>query len=119
MKVGNEERRMELSSKIFDMGTALINEGESKEDYMISNTGNIMMLISGLLYDSKDMVFFSELCDMFSAKKLLDNQMELGPLRPLSDMDEDELYRMMSNLNDEIDKDLGDEDSDDEDLDYE
>jgi len=116
MKVGNEERRMELSSKIFDMGTALINEGESKEDYMISNTGNIMMLISGLLYDSKDMVFFSELCDMFSAKKLLDNQMELGPL---SDMDEDELYRMMSNLNDEIDKDLGDEDSDDEDLDYE
>ena len=55
------------------------------------------------------MVFFSELCDMFSAKKVLDSQIELGPL---NDLDEDDLFRMITNLNNKINEDLDDEDTD-------
>ena len=111
MSKDNEQRHTELSDKIFDMSLALISEGEDKDDYIITNTGNIMMLISGLLHDPKDMVFFSELCDMFSAKKVLDNQIELGSL---DDLHEDDLFRMFSNLNNEINEDLDNEDLDNE-----
>jgi len=110
MGVKNEKRHMELSSKIFEMGVALSKEGESKEDYIIISAGNIMTLISGLLYDEEDMHLFGELCAMFSAKKLVDTKMELGPL---SDLNNDELHRMIKRLRDEIDdSEMGDSDDD-------
>ena len=109
MGVKNEKRHMELSSKIFEMGVALSKEGESKEDYIIISAGNIMTLISGLLYDEEDMHLFGELCAMFSAKKLVDSKMELGPL---SDLGEEELFRIMQRLRDDM-SDNNNEETDD------
>ncbi len=111
MNIKNEKRHLELSSKIFEMGAALVQEGDSKEDNLITSAGNIMILVSGLLYDQEDMYLFSELCNMFSAKKLVDSQMELGPL---SDLGEDELFRMIKGLRSELD-DMVDEDEDNDD----
>ena len=68
----NETRRLELSNKILQMGQALINEGSNNIDNSIIQGGTIMVLISGLLLNEQDMFIFSELCSMFSAKKILD-----------------------------------------------
>lgn len=110
MDKDNEKRHMELSAMIFEMGVALSKEGDDKDDYIISGAGNIMTLVSGLLYDEEDMVLFGELCAMFSAKKLMDSQAELGPL---GGMGEDELFRIITRLRNEI-KDDYDEDEDED-----
>jgi hypothetical protein len=106
-----EKRHDELSAKIFQMGEALMKEGEQKDDYIITNVGNFMILISGLIYDEKDVHLFSELCGMFSAKKLVETQAELGPLGRMS---EDELMRVINKLRDEISDSVDDDDSDDD-----
>lgn len=70
----NETRRLELSNKIKQMGDALIKEGIGDEDYTIAQSGSIMLLMSKLMVNDDDMFIFSELCAMFSAKKILDEQ---------------------------------------------
>lgn len=107
----NEKRHEELSAKIFKMGEALMKEGENKDDYVITNTGNFMILISGLMFDKDDIHLFGELCAMFSAKKLLDTQASLGPM---AHMGEDELFRMINKLRDEISREIDDEDDDED-----
>lgn len=68
----NERRRLELSSKLLQMGNSLIKEGQVAQDYTVTQSGTIMLLISGLLLSDEDMFLFSEICSMFSAKKILD-----------------------------------------------
>lgn len=68
----NEKRRLELSSKILEMGNSLIKEGQLYEDYTITQSGTMMILLSGLLLSDEDTFLFSEICSMFSAKKILD-----------------------------------------------
>jgi hypothetical protein len=68
----NEERRLELSGKILQMGNSLIKEGESSQDYNVTSSGTVMLLISGLLLSDEDMFLFNQFCSMFSAKKILD-----------------------------------------------
>jgi hypothetical protein len=68
----NEERRLELSGKLLQMGNSLIKEGQSVQDYSVTQSGTIMLLISSLLLSDEDMFLFSEFCSMFSAKKILD-----------------------------------------------
>lgn len=68
----NEGRRLELSGKLLQMGNSLINEGKSSGDYTVTQSGTIMLLMSGLLLSDEDMFLFSEICSMFSAKKILD-----------------------------------------------
>jgi hypothetical protein len=68
----NEERRFELSTKLLQMGNSLIKEGQASEDYTVTQSGTIMLLMSGLLLSDEDMFLFSEICSMFSAKKILD-----------------------------------------------
>lgn len=113
------ERHDELSQKIFKMGNALITEGTTKNDYIITNIGNFMVFISGLIYDKDDVHLFSELCAMFSAKKVLDSQNDT--IDKFTDMSEDEMLSMYEamrkdiiNLDDTEDDDF-DEDFDDED----
>ena len=66
------DRRLELSSKFLEMGQALIKEGKDKKDYSITQSGSFIILIAGLILEENDIVEFSNLCSMFSAKKLLD-----------------------------------------------
>ena len=68
----NENRRLELSGKLMQMGHSLIEEGNSLADYTVTQSGTIMILISSLLLSDEDMFMFSEICSMFSAKKILD-----------------------------------------------
>jgi len=65
------ERRLELSSKFLEMGQALIKEGKEKKDYCITQSGSFIILMAGLILEENDVVEFSNLCSMFSAKKLL------------------------------------------------
>lgn len=74
MKEKNKlERRLELSSKFLKMGQSLIEEGGKINDYSIAQSGSIMILLAGLMFDEDDMFLFSELCSMFSSKKILEN----------------------------------------------
>ena len=70
------ERRLELSSKFLEMGQALIKEGKDKKDYSITQSGSFIILMAGLILEENDIYEFSNLCSMFSAKKLLDGMEE-------------------------------------------
>lgn len=107
----NEKRHFELSEKFFKMGEALIKEGEGKNDFIISSTGNFMVLISGVILEEDDVKLFGELCSMFSAKKLIETQSKLGPL---ANMDEDELIRIIDKLRKNISDDLNESEGDNE-----
>lgn len=113
MKVN--KRHDELSEKFFKMGQALIKEGESKDDMIISSTGNFMVLISGLIFDEKDVILFGELCAMFSAKKVLEAEQSTDRFKA---MDEDEIIKLFDAMKRDInDFDLDDfEDENEEDL---
>ena len=69
----NEDRHLDLSAKFVEMGQALMLEGKEKKDYTIAQSGTALVLIGGLMYDEKDMNLFSEMCSMFSAKKIVEN----------------------------------------------
>jgi len=68
-------RYKELSEKLYNLGVALGNEGEKKEDFIIGTTGNLLVFIAGLLYDEDDLFFVSEMLTMFSAKKILQSEL--------------------------------------------
>jgi hypothetical protein len=119
-----DERHDDLSQKIFKMGHALSKEGINKDDYVITSVGNFMILISGLIYDEKDINLFSELCAMFSAKKVMEAK-DSQVFNDLRDMDEDEIIKMYEKMKEDMtnptENDLGfdlndTEDEDDEDL---
>ena len=88
----NLERYDELSLKLLKIGEALIMEGEEKHDFNILSTGNFIIFISSLIYDDMDIKFFSDLCGMMAAKKMLDenNLMDL-----ISDLSYNELQELI------------------------
>lgn len=73
MKKNKSDRHFELATKLIQMGQALEKEGDEKNDYIISQLGTNLFFMAGLLMDEHDMYFFSELCNMFSAKKIIEN----------------------------------------------
>ena len=77
MKNKKLKRRLELSAKFLEMGQALMREGSESNYYCISQSGNFMILIGGLVMAEEDVYEFGQLCSMFSAKKLLD-ELQLG-----------------------------------------
>lgn len=108
------ERHEELSDKIFDMGYALHEEGGKKNDYIISSTGDIMILISGIMHSKEDIKLFSELCSMFSAKKILEAKLDISDIAPKSEEEIEEMLRKLKSQRDFRDED--DEDDEDDDL---
>jgi hypothetical protein len=81
----NTDRRLDLSAKFMQMGQSLILEGRENNDISISQIGTILVFISGILLgDDEDIFKFSDLCSMFSARKILDGIEEEGsPLKGL------------------------------------
>lgn len=65
------DRRLEISSKLLEMGQALMKEGDEKRDFCIKQNGSFIILMSGLILDEDDTYEFGSLCSMFSAKKIL------------------------------------------------
>jgi len=71
-----EDRYLDLSAKFMEMGNALIKEGEEKDDFVISQSGNFFIMAAGLVLSPEDSYLFGELCSMFTAKKVLDKMTE-------------------------------------------
>jgi hypothetical protein len=105
MSVIDNERHRTISNKLFKMSQALMIEGEESKDYIIQSTGNFIMLLSSLMGKAKDMKTVSELLAMFSAKKVLDEQM-------MSQTNSNELEEILKKMKDSLKKDDYDDDYD-------
>ena len=51
------KRHDELSDKLFNLGRALNKEGQENGDYLISATGDVLILASGLLFDVDENIY--------------------------------------------------------------
>ena len=102
----NADRRLDLSAKFMQMGQTLIIEGKENSDFGISQTGTILVFISGLLLGDDDDIFkFSDLCSMFSARKILDAiEDDNSPLKDLMKDTETKNYDDFINKIEEIRK---------------
>jgi hypothetical protein len=91
----NLERYDELSLKLLKIGEALIMEGEEKEDFNILSTGNFITFISSIIYDEEDVKFFSDVCSMIAAKKMMEESEIMTLLNDLSFMELQELIKQI------------------------
>lgn len=71
--MANEKRRAQISSKLLELGLSLMEEGGESDDYTITQSGTMMILLSSVILSEEDTFLFGEMCSMFSAKKVLDN----------------------------------------------
>lgn len=69
-----KDRHLELSSKLIEMGRALMKEGHNDKDFTVSQAGASMIAMGGLMLDDKSMFLFSQMCGLFSAKMILETQ---------------------------------------------
>jgi hypothetical protein len=76
--MGNRDRQLDLSAKFIQMGQALMLEGKENDNKNVSLVGTILVFLGGITLNEKDVLKFSELVAMFSAKKLLDAMGELN-----------------------------------------
>lgn len=112
------DRHLELSGKFLEMGQALIKEGDEKKDYVIKQSGTFFTLIGGLMYDEKDVLLFSELCSMFSAKKVLENmENDLDLVRDIGIQpkhDYEDIIKRINKLKEKSEDDISDEDEEEQ-----
>lgn len=114
----NRDRKIEISSKLIQMGRSLLEEGQRLDDTDLMKVGNNLVLLSGLMLNPKDLDEFNNLCAMFTSKQILDEMMEspLGAMfrnSSLGNLDEVEkdIQALKKKPNQEGDK-LGDNLSD-------
>lgn len=106
MKRNEIDRRLDLSSKFMKMGQSLMTEGRDESDIALAQIGTILIFMSGLLIGGDDDIFkFSDLCSMFSSKKILDSMQEENPLldmftKRLDDETYDEFIKKINKLRD-------------------
>ncbi len=86
-------RYQDLSVKFFQMGQALIIEGQEKEDFTITSIGNFLVFIAGIILDEDDVDYMSNMFAMFSAKKLLDEYAD-------TDLDFEKIITIIKKLKD-------------------
>jgi len=72
----NQARRMVISAKLIKMGKSLLIEGKNNDDYCVLSVGNTLILLGGLILNSKDMGEFNNVCSMLTAKNILDDLMK-------------------------------------------
>ncbi len=69
--MANEIRKVEIRNMFVEMGESLVQEGFDLKDYSIAQAGTIMIILAAVLMSEEDTLIFSEICSMFSAKKIL------------------------------------------------
>ena len=74
----NNERRLDISEKLLKLGSSLIIEGSETEDINITQSGAILVLVSSIILSDKDLFIISEMCSMFTAKKILESQQSMN-----------------------------------------
>lgn len=67
-----QNRHLELSSKFMEMGQALVREGLETKDHSIIQSGNVFVMLGGMIVNDDDMLEFIHYLSKFSSKKLLD-----------------------------------------------
>ena len=67
-----KDRHLDLSSKLIEIGRALMKEGHDNKDFTISQTGASLIAMGGLILEDRNMFLFSQMCGLFSSKMLLD-----------------------------------------------
>lgn len=107
------KRHEELGDKIFEMGFALHEEGAKKNDYTILSIGDIMLLISSIIHDIEDVKLFTDICAMFSAKKIVDSKIDISEAIPKSKEEIEDMLRSFKSKIDLIDEDDDEDDEDD------
>jgi len=68
-----KDRHLELSSKLMEMGRALIKEGKENRDFAIAQSGTNLITIGSLLLDEPNLLLFGQMCGLFASKIILDN----------------------------------------------
>lgn len=69
----NEKRRFEVSIKLQQIAEALAKEGIETNDFVLHQVGVIMGVVGTVFLSEQDFFIFTEMCSMFSAKKILDS----------------------------------------------
>ncbi len=115
----NYKRRLELTTKFIRMGESLIKEGKQRKDDCIIQTGGFLTFLGGILLEEKDVYDFADLCQMFSAKKILDglentSSMLSDSVRDNGGVDYDKYVNRINDIINDSD-DLDDDDIDDTD----
>jgi hypothetical protein len=91
------DRRLDLSTKFLKMGQSLISEGREEGDIGIAQVGSMMVFMGGLIISGDEDIFkFSELCSMFSSKRILD---EMNLADEIGRVDESKYDEIIKNLN--------------------
>tara|TARA_R110001632_G_scaffold230748_1_gene368519 strand:+ start:969 stop:1220 length:252 start_codon:yes stop_codon:yes gene_type:complete len=83
MNKKQKKRHLDISDKLLNMAKALSEEAAESDDVILARTSNLLMLVSGVMMEKKDIDKLSEICSMFSAKKILD-ELEDGDTLDLS-----------------------------------
>lgn len=83
MNKKQKKRHLDISGKLLNMAKALSEEAAESDDVILARTSNLLMLVSGVMMEKKDIEKLSEICSMFSAKKILD-ELEDGDTLDLS-----------------------------------
>ena len=103
-----KDRRFDLSTKFMKMGQSLMIEGREDDDIPVAQIGTILIFMSGLLIsEDEDIMKFSDLCAMFSAKKILDSMHNSDdmPLNPRKyDAYIDKINKLRRNESDDSEK---------------
>lgn len=68
-----KDRHLELSSKLMEMGRALMKEGKETHDFSVTQTGTNLIMVGSLLLDESNLILFGQMCGLFSAKMIIDN----------------------------------------------
>ena len=97
-----ENRHLELSEKIFKLGTSLTKESNQTNDNNIGILGKIMILLSGILSYEEDLLEFNLLCTMFSSKKLVEQIPDDVIASIISKMRDNEIDDDLSDLLDDL-----------------
>ena len=83
MNKKQKERHIDVSDKLLNMAKALSEEAHESGDAILAQTSNLLMLVSGVMTEKEDIDKLSDICAMFSAKKILD-ELEDGDTLDLS-----------------------------------
>ena len=116
MSKKQDNRHLVISSKLIEMGNALMKEGYESKDFCITQTGTFLILIGGVLFSEEDVKLFGQVCAMFTSKKILDNLEEdnsaIGDYLRNKGMSEtyENFIKRIDDLRNEIDNDDDDDD---------
>src|ERR1035437_6249706 len=66
-------RDLESSSKLMEMGRALMKEGRENHDFAIAQSGTNLITVGSLLLDEPNLLLFGQMCGLFASKIILDN----------------------------------------------